>query len=147
MARPRRRRRKCLCCRAWFTPDPRKRGQQRYCSEERCRKASKAASQQRWLSKSDNESYFHGPEHVDRVRRWRRTHPRYWRKRLAPEVLALQDLIDMQPIEAAGKFGAVNRALQDLMATLPRWLQRPARHLGTGAQRVGQPSHASYTRR
>jgi hypothetical protein len=148
MAQPRQRRRKCLCCRAWFMPDPRKRGQQRYCSDEQCRKASKAASQQRWARKADNESYFHGPEHVDRVRRWRRAHPRYWRKKLAPEVLALQDLIDMQPIEAAGKSGAVNRALQDLMATLPRRrLQRPARPLGTGAQRVGQPSSATYRQR
>jgi len=76
MARPRQLRRKCLCCRAWFIPDPRKRGQQQYCSKERCRKASKTASQRRWLCKSENESYFRGPEHVARVQRWRRDHPR-----------------------------------------------------------------------
>src|ERR1700730_683984 len=109
MGRPRQRRRKCLCCRAWFIPDPRKHGQQRYCSEERCRKASKAASQQRWLCKSENGSYFHGPEHVDRVRRWRRAHPLYWRKKIAPEVLALQDLIDTQAYEAVGKSDDANR--------------------------------------
>lgn len=36
MSRLRHQRRKCVCCRAWFVPDPRKRGRQRYCSEERC---------------------------------------------------------------------------------------------------------------
>ena|SRR5882724_3940243 len=145
MAQPRRRRRKCLCCRAWFTPEPRKHGQQRYCSDERCRKASKAASQQRWLLKSENESYFHGPEHVDRVRRWRRTHPRYWRRAIAAEGLALQDLIDMQPVDVPAKSGDVNRPLQDVMAKLPEWrLQHPAGPVGVGTQHVGQSSSASY---
>jgi hypothetical protein len=127
MARPRERRRKCLCCRAWFSPDPRKRGQQRYCSDERCRKASKVASQQRWLRKSENEDYFHGPEQVDRVQRWRRAHPGYWRQKLARDGLALQDLIDTQAIEAVAKSVDAGGALQDVMAMLPRWrLQHPA---------------------
>ena len=126
MARPRRRRRRCLCCRAWFIPDPRKREQQRYCSKERCRKVSKAASQRRWLRKSDNESYFHGPEHVDRVQRWRRDHPGYWRKS-APVRAALQDLIDTQALEEAGQTGDIDGALQDVMAVRSRWrVQRSA---------------------
>ena len=37
-----------------------KRDRQRYCSEGRCRKASKAASQRQWLIKSENKSYFTG---------------------------------------------------------------------------------------
>jgi hypothetical protein len=115
MAQPKQRRRKCVCCRAWFTADPRKRGQQRYCSDERCRKASKAASQRRWMFKSENERYFHGPEHADRVRRWRRDHPRYWRRTMAPEGLALQDLIDTQVIDVPTKIRDVNRPLQDVM--------------------------------
>ena len=144
MARPRRRRRKCPCCRAWFIPDLRKRGQQRYCSDERCRKASKAASQRRWLRKSENESYFHGPEHVDRVQRWRRTHPGYWRRRIAPAHPALQDLIDTQALEAAGQTGRISGALQDVMARLPEWqLQRRVGRLGVGAQGVSQRSAAS----
>ncbi len=126
MARPRQRRRRCLCCRAWFIPDPRKRGQQRYCSKERCRKVSKAASQRRWLRKSDNASYFHGPEHVDRVHRWRRDHPGYWRKS-APVRAALQDLIDTQALEAAGQTGDIDGALQDVIAVRSRWrVQRSA---------------------
>jgi hypothetical protein len=134
MARPGQRRRKCLCCRAWFTPDPRKRGEQRYCSEERCRKASKAASQRRWLLKSENENYFHGPEHVDRVRRWRVAHPRYWRRRGAPEGCALQDLIDTQAVDLPAKSDRVDHPLQDVMVRLPEWrLQHAAGQLGMGA--------------
>jgi hypothetical protein len=42
-------RRKCKCCRELFRPDPRNRYHQRYRSAPRCRAASKAASQARWL--------------------------------------------------------------------------------------------------
>ena len=54
------RRRKCLCCGGLFRPDPRNRRHQRYCSQPACRKASKAASQRRWLGKPDNRDYFRG---------------------------------------------------------------------------------------
>jgi len=46
-----RRRRKCLNCGQLFRPDPRNLRHQRYCSAPVCRKASKAASQARWLAK------------------------------------------------------------------------------------------------
>ena len=45
-----------------------------------CRKASKADSQRRWLQKPENRDYFRGPEHVQRVQRWREAHPGYWRR-------------------------------------------------------------------
>jgi len=54
-------RRKCKCCRELFRPDPRNRRHQRYCSAPRCRRASKAASQARWLSKPGNEAYSATP--------------------------------------------------------------------------------------
>ena len=57
-----RRRRKCLNCRRLFRPDPRTVRHQRYCSEPACRKASKVASQARWLAKPQNRNYFRGPE-------------------------------------------------------------------------------------
>lgn len=75
-----RRRRKCLHCGELFRPDPRNVRHQRYCSEPACRRASKAASQRRWLAKSANRNYFRGPEHVERVRAWRGAHPGYWRQ-------------------------------------------------------------------
>jgi hypothetical protein len=73
------RRRKCLHCRQLFRPDPRNRRHQRYCSEGECQRASKAASQRRWLAKPANREYFRGPAHVERVRAWRAAHPGYWR--------------------------------------------------------------------
>lgn len=144
MPRPRHQRRKCLCCKAWFVPDPRKRRLQRYCSKEQCRRSSKAASQRRWLRKPQNEEYFQGPEHVNRVQRWRRAHPGYWRCKIASARAALQDLIDTQALERSGKTRHSDRALQEMMAGLPRWrVQRPAAQanrcdIPLGTQRVNQ---------
>jgi hypothetical protein len=74
---PRGRRRKCKCCRRLFRPDPCNRRHQRYCSTPRCRRASKAASQTRWLRKPKNQAYFRDPWHVARVRAWRSRNPGY----------------------------------------------------------------------
>ena len=53
-------RRKCKCCLKFFRPDPCNRRHQRYCAAPRCRRASKAASQARWLGKPENQDYFRG---------------------------------------------------------------------------------------
>jgi len=84
------RRHKCRHCKGLFRPDPRNRRHQRFCSKPDCRRASKAESQRRWLAKPENRHYFRGPEHVERVRRWREAHPGYGRKR-RQEAPALQD--------------------------------------------------------
>jgi hypothetical protein len=47
-------RRKCKCCLKLFRPDPRNRRHQRYCSTPACRRASKGASQARWLAQPEN---------------------------------------------------------------------------------------------
>lgn len=86
---------KCLHCRAAFVPCPNHRTTQHYCGKPECRKASKAAAQARWRQQPHNRAYFRGPEHVERVRRWRARHPGYWRKqapaRPPAPALALQD--------------------------------------------------------
>ena len=87
---PRGRRRKCKCCLKLFRPDPCNRRHQRYCSP-RCRRASKAASQARWLRKPENQDYFRDPWHAARVRAWRSRNPGYWRKAQRPAT-ALQDV-------------------------------------------------------
>jgi hypothetical protein len=113
------RRRKCLCCGSLFRPDPRNRWHQRYCSQPACRKASKAASQRRWLAKPDNRDYFRGPENVARVQAWRATHPGYWRrgKNSAP---ALQDLCHAQAIEPAVNSATLaSAALQEVFSAQP----------------------------
>ena len=90
-----RRRCKCLNCRRLFRPDPRNVRHQRYCSAGPCRKASKAASQARWLSQPQNRNYFCGPEHVARVRAWRAANPGYARRgRSALQEDSLTQVVD-----------------------------------------------------
>ena len=91
-----RKRRKCRNCGKLFRPDPRNVRHQRYCSASTCRRASKAASQRRWLSKAANREYFRGPEQVARVRAWREAHPGYARNRSQGRG-ALQEHSSMQP--------------------------------------------------
>jgi hypothetical protein len=111
------RQRKCRHCRALFRPDVRNLRHQRYCAGDACRKASKAASQRRWLSKSENRDYFRGPANVQRVREWRTAHPSYWRRYKHPKRAALQEHSLAQPSDEDKKTGVlVNSALQDLLA-------------------------------
>jgi hypothetical protein len=124
-------RRKCLCCRKLFRPDPRNRWHQRYCSKPRCRAASKAASQARWLAAPGNQNYFKGPTHVARVREWRSRHPRYW-SRAGP----LQDHSLAQPVDFSSEVDDLARpALQDVLAEQPAVLIGLIAHLvGTRLQ-------------
>ena len=55
---------KCRHCNKLFYPDPRNEKRQKYCSESACQKASKKASQRRWLQKPENQNYFKGPDNV-----------------------------------------------------------------------------------
>ena len=126
-------RRKCKCCRKLFRPDPRSRGRQRYCSTPICRKASKAASQARWLAAPENRDYFQDPMNVARVQAWRSRHPGYWRKgRRAAS--ALQDVSIEQPIGSAVETtSAVRSPLQELITAQPAVL------IGLIAHLVGTP--------
>ena len=114
-----RRQRKCLNCGELFRADPRNLRHQRYCSAHPCRKASKAskaASQARWLSKPQNRNYFRGPEHGERVRAWRAANPGYGRGRRR----ALQDHSLTQAVDLPKK----NRLFND--AGVTRRLLRPS---------------------
>ena len=114
------RRRKCRHCGQLFQPDPRNRYHQRYCSAEACHRASKAASQRRWLRKAKNRDYFRGPENVERVRQWRATHPGYWRRGRSVIGRALQEDSLTQPIDQNKNSDVlVHSALQDLLAAQP----------------------------
>ena len=72
---------KCRCCGKLFILDPRNVSRQHFCERSICRKASKAASQRRWLRKRGNGDHFRGEGEVRRVQRWRESHPGYWRNR------------------------------------------------------------------
>ena len=108
--------RKCLCCGELFEPDPRNAKRQRCCPKRACRATLKAARQRRWLERPQNQDYFRGAEHVERVRVWRAAHPGYWRRGKGPPADALQDAHGGQGIEAAGDFStSAERALQDAL--------------------------------
>lgn len=121
MRRPTRKR-KCLHCKEYFFPDPRNQWHQRYCFRPECRRASKAASQARWLEKPQNRDYFRSPVHVLRVQLWRREHPGYRRRKAPPGRDALQDSINVKTqqkqIDKALKENSP-AALQDFIAIQP----------------------------
>jgi hypothetical protein len=87
---------KCLHCRKLFQADYRNRTRQKYCSAPDCQKASKRASQKRWLCKPENRDYFRDAHHVERVQEWRRAHPGYGKGRRRPPRRALQDSCSTQ---------------------------------------------------
>ena len=112
-------RKKCRNCKDLFIPDPRNAKRQKYCSKPQCRKASKAASQQRWLQKPENQNHFRGAENVIRVQQWREVNPGYWRKKKNNKD-ALQDRLISQPTENnddSVKFA--HDALQDFLTAQP----------------------------
>jgi hypothetical protein len=109
---------KCRHCRQLFEPDHRNRKKQNYCEKVPCRKASKKASQKKWLSKPENEDYFRSSDNVERVQKWRTGVPEYWKR--TRRSIALQDLLIAQPTENKGDITQKNaqpqkHALQDLL--------------------------------
>lgn len=111
---------RCRHCRRLFIPDHRNRKRQKYCQRAQCRAASKAASQQKWLSKPENKNYFRGPENIQRVQEWRKQHPGYWRQKPVNKDIALQDPLTPQLHKNnKDKLNFANRALQDLLTAQP----------------------------
>jgi hypothetical protein len=131
---------KCRNCNQLYVPDPRSRHHQEYCALAECRKASKAASQRRWLQSDKGRDYFRGSYNRDRVKKWRKAHPGYWRKQPdtepscvlqdvpppqtpvppavqsscnAPDVSALQDMILSHSLVLTGLVVQFTGALQD----------------------------------
>src|SRR5271157_3633292 len=88
--------RKCLCCREFYSPDPRNMHHQRYCSKSACRKESKAESQRRWLQCPENQNYFRESENRRRVKDWRKANPGYWRKKKSSTQVPLQEVFQAQ---------------------------------------------------
>lgn len=115
----RKRARACCHCREAFVPDRRNRDRQRYCGREECRRASKAASQRRWLNKPENRDHFRGKANVERVQRWRQKHPGYWkssRQKTDPapkEEWSTQD-VDNQGVKPSRDLVTEDQPLQDL---------------------------------
>ena len=109
-----RRRRKCRHCGQLFRPNPRNLRHQRYCSAKECRRASKAASQRRWLAKAENRDSPAQPVDIDEQ----------------SDVLsapALQDLSRTQSLVLTGLIAHLTgAALQEDIAITSRRLQHLA---------------------
>ena len=111
---------KCRNCRRLFIPDHRNRDRQKYCKRAICRKASKSASQEKWLNKPDNKNYFRGALNVQRVQEWRRQNPGYWKPKQSNKAIALQESLTPQPSENnKDNSDFANNALQDLLKIQP----------------------------
>lgn len=111
---------KCKNCKRLFIPDHRNRDRQKHCSREKCQKASKAASQKKWLSKPENKGHFTGPVNVLRVQEWRRQNPGYWKRKYLNKKDALQDPLTVQiPENNEDKHQTATDALQDLLTCQP----------------------------
>ena len=123
------RKRICLHCRKYFRPDPRNARKQKYCSQPECRKASKAASQKKWLSKPENRAVYGGAENVKRVQEWRRQHPGYWRRSVKRKN-ALQDHSHGETTEKRDiTLQTPSSALQDFLIVQPAVLWGLLSHL------------------
>ena len=109
---------RCRNCRLLFVPDWRNHKRQKYCGKPECRKASKIASQKKWLSKPENADHFKGPENVERVREWRKKNPDYSKR--SKRAVALQDPLTGQVTENTKDNGDfTTNALQDFLMTQP----------------------------
>ena len=127
MSRPshkrRARRRKCRHCHELYTPDPRNRYHQKYCSRLECRQASKKASQQRWLSSEKGQGYFSGSANVAHVQKWRAAHPGYWKMGATLKTDALQDFMSQEVADIQEDTSILNAAaLQDICSVQPALL-------------------------
>jgi hypothetical protein len=117
------RRRNCLCCKESYILDARNRWHQNYCSKLECRKASKKASQARWLSSDKGRGYFQGAINVNRVKEWRASHPGYWKGKKAQSEDALQDVFPMEDVVNKGDAEKMTgHALQDVLTSQPALL-------------------------
>jgi hypothetical protein len=110
------RRRKCRHCLELFKLDPRNAAKQKYCSKPECQRASKSASQRKWLTKPENKNYFQGPDNIRRVQEWRKRNPGYWREN-RPGSAPLQDHSNSETMEKRGDTENLTaHALQDLLS-------------------------------
>lgn len=84
--------------------DPRSRAQQKYCSEARCRKATKAARQLRWLAQSELLLWAGASGALARLAPCPSGLLARAKKPAAGPPKPIQDLPDKQVIEALRKF-------------------------------------------
>ena len=119
------RRRKCRHCGQLYKPDPRNRWHQQYCSTAACQEASHKSSQRRWRRSRKGRDYFQGPANLYRVRKWRKIHPGYWKKRRKKPV-ALRDVLFTQTMCLSGDARILNSVGAKISELFPTHLSSTA---------------------
>lgn len=128
--RKRRRKRKCKCCGELYLPDARHFHDQQYCSEPGCRKASKRASQRKWLMSEKGAEYRDPEESKRRVREWRVAHPDYAKLTGGRPSRALQETRNAEHVgiqEVASRLSEM--ALQEMSFAQPALIVGLMAHL------------------
>ena len=72
-------RKKCLCCKREFTPDPHVGQRQKYCSKKECQSQRLRITKDTWLGKEENKRFRKAQQS-----RWRKNNPDYleqWRQK------------------------------------------------------------------
>ena len=126
-------------------PDKRHFGDQKYCSKPDCRHASKQASHRRWYRSDKGTDHRDPDENKRRMREWRESHPKYWRRTGKGAAGALQETKMSEATDSKDVTASLNDdALQDV-----NFLQ-PAMVVGLIASLTGsalQDSIAETSRR
>jgi len=99
------RRKRCKCCKDLFTPDPRTKGKQRYCSKSECQTKRQRQNERGWRRRNPDCL----ADQQEQSRQWHRDHPDYSHQRRAndPELLELnrdQTRVRMRKIRSKRMF-------------------------------------------
>lgn len=73
--------RKCRHCKEFFRPSNTNHQKHQYCKKPECRKASSRASSAKYRSKEENQTIEKRKEESERVKKWQRKNPDYWKNR------------------------------------------------------------------
>lgn len=135
--------RKCPHCRRTFVPDPYNAHHQRHCGAPECRLASNRASSRKYRRRKQKETSWCEKE-KQRVRKWRKTHPGYWKgkktEKKLPELIGLRDF-------ARGEKESKDLPLRDFVIFQHSCIKGLISHL-TGALRddIGSQLNMYYER-
>ena len=110
---PRIQTRRCAHCGLRFSINPRVGRRHRYCAKPSCSEIRKIKARKRWLKKNGGRKYFRGTQNTDRVRTWRKKHPRYWRREGRLQRTRRNDFVLSKSLSSALRYVA----LQDMIDT------------------------------
>jgi len=96
--------RKCLHCKDFFPPDPYNAHVQEFCRRNNacCKAASRASSKKNRAKKNDSLSWKQSE--CERVKKWQKKHPDYWKREKKPKIFSsdslLRDFAQAQKIDS-----------------------------------------------